>query len=244
MAADIWGPMVWDTLHFAAEEYDVAESTPLSESKVRVFALYLFLLGYVLPCRACRESYMGFVKELYDTGAMTRALREGKTQELMCALHDRVNLKLNKPLFVVDPRTNALDPKRVDVVRRRAVVWSFNDDNFLGLLFIVALNYNNNGVSDALKEEFYRRFFAIIPLFLRSIGRISLASQLQTACDAIRGLPALSEAALVDNLLDVYETLNPNGPSCADIIDRYALCRAGAGAPECAARRRRLSGHR
>lgn len=241
MTTDIWGPLVWDSLHFAAEQYDTGRP---SAGTARVLAAYLYLLGFVLPCRECRDSYTGFVRQLHETGAMARALRAGRTQELMCALHDRVNLKLGRPLFAVDPRTKLLNPARVDLVRRRAVVWSFNDDNFLGLLFIIALNYTANGVEEELKGEFYRQFFSVIPPLLRSIGRHSLAAAVAPACDAIGELAAVSEAAIVDKLLDVHEELNPDGPACADIIERYALCRAGAGAPECRARRRRLSGRR
>jgi len=59
MLTKIWGPHLWESLHSISFGYPL---TPTDDDKEH-YKTFLISLGYVLPCKYCRESYQKFIKE-------------------------------------------------------------------------------------------------------------------------------------------------------------------------------------
>ena len=59
MQTRVWGPAGWVFLHCIAQNYP-QEPTPEQKKDYQSF---FRLVGNVLPCRYCRESYQEFIKQ-------------------------------------------------------------------------------------------------------------------------------------------------------------------------------------
>lgn len=53
-----WGPPTWKSLHYISFGYP---NNPTKEDMIH-YRTYFTVIGYVLPCKSCRSSYMNFIK--------------------------------------------------------------------------------------------------------------------------------------------------------------------------------------
>ena len=90
MQTRVWGPAGWLFLHSIAQNYPWEPNTHQKEEYKQFFKL----VGSVLPCRYCRESYQKFLTEpgtLLDNSVM----KSRKTLVLwLYRIHNKVNKKL------------------------------------------------------------------------------------------------------------------------------------------------------
>jgi len=89
-----WGPCAWRTLEVLARAYD---RLPPAQQPFDALHSFLQLLGLVLPCSYCRNSYIGFI---YDprcrcTNIETVVQTQGALR-LVFNLHNRVSRKLHR----------------------------------------------------------------------------------------------------------------------------------------------------
>ncbi len=91
MQTRVWGPAGWLFIHSVAQNY------PWKPTKEQMTNYYQFfkLIGNVLPCRYCRESYQKFISEP-DTRLTMEVLRSRLSLVLwLYLLHNKVNNKLD-----------------------------------------------------------------------------------------------------------------------------------------------------
>lgn len=86
----IWGGPGWTFVHAITFGYPI---DPTTEQK-KHYKDYFILLGYVLPCRFCRESYQKFISE--GKTALTEAVLENRETltRWLYEVHEEVNHKL------------------------------------------------------------------------------------------------------------------------------------------------------
>jgi len=90
MQTRVWGPAGWLFLHCIAQNYPWE---PTIEQK-KYYLNFFKLVGNVLPCRYCRESYQQFIKE-QDTLLNNKVLESRKTLvNWLYLIHNKVNAKL------------------------------------------------------------------------------------------------------------------------------------------------------
>jgi hypothetical protein len=96
MQTRVWGPAGWIFLHSIAQNYPLSPS----EEQIKNYREFFRLVGHVLPCRYCRESYQQFINQP-DTELNEKAMlnRENFTKWLYL-IHNKINKKLgmNDPI--------------------------------------------------------------------------------------------------------------------------------------------------
>ena len=91
MQTRVWGPAGWLFLHSIAQNYPWK---PTEEQKVN-YLFFFKLVGNVLPCRYCRESYQGFIEDS-DTQLNINVMKSRVTLvRWLYLIHNKVNKKLN-----------------------------------------------------------------------------------------------------------------------------------------------------
>jgi hypothetical protein len=90
MQTRAWGPPGWMFLHCIAQNYP-QEPTPKQKKKYQEF---FKLVGDVLPCRYCRESYQQFIKEPSTTLSRTVMKNRTSLSRWLYDIHNKVNKKL------------------------------------------------------------------------------------------------------------------------------------------------------
>ena len=91
MQTRVWGPAGWLFLHSIAQNYPWK---PTEEQKVN-YIFFFKLVGNVLPCRYCRESYQGFIEDS-DTQLNINVMKSRVTLvRWLYLIHNKVNEKLN-----------------------------------------------------------------------------------------------------------------------------------------------------
>jgi hypothetical protein len=91
MQTRVWGPAGWLFLHCIAQNYPWE---PTIEQK-KYYLNFFKLVGNVLPCRYCRESYQQFIKES-DTMLNNKIVESRKTLVAwLYLIHNKVNAKLD-----------------------------------------------------------------------------------------------------------------------------------------------------
>lgn len=86
----IWGPPAWRTLHCITFGYPI---DPTKEDKVH-FKMFFKILGYVLPCKSCRLSYINFIKT-GDTKMTDDVFKNRKSLTYwLYKVHEAVNKKI------------------------------------------------------------------------------------------------------------------------------------------------------
>jgi len=97
MMTNVFGPPGWVFLHCVTfgypmdpKKFDVDNNLPSGTTEER-YRQFFEQIGYVFPCRYCRESYQEFIKEIpiqtESRAALTKWLYD---------IHERVNKKLGK----------------------------------------------------------------------------------------------------------------------------------------------------
>ena len=87
----IWGPHMWVALHSITFNYP---RNPTKDDKER-YQKFFELVGYVLPCQYCAQSYREFINS-GDTKLTNEILQNRKTlSEWLYKVHEAVNKKLD-----------------------------------------------------------------------------------------------------------------------------------------------------
>lgn len=219
MITAIWGPLCWRCLHGMAYQLDHAEY--ITERDVEIFCLFLIVLAWVLPCVYCRESYTKFVGQYLQPSAHGRKIdifmEQRQLQVLVWEIHNLVNTKLDKLQFPLS------------LMQKRAAIWdTFKAYDFFALLFIISLNYTNNGEPD--KETYYRRFFVLLPDLLQAVNEDTMASALEE--EAIHAIKNITQQKLVKKLYHAFQMWwsvdqpDKDLPTFCEIVKTYSLCKA------------------
>ena len=90
MQTRVWGPAGWIFLHCIAQNYPQQPTTEQREH----YRSFFRLVGAVLPCRYCRESYQEFINEpgtMLDDKVMANRLTFSKW---LYNIHNKINKKL------------------------------------------------------------------------------------------------------------------------------------------------------
>jgi hypothetical protein len=97
MMTKVWGPAGWLFLHCVTfgypqdpDQYDVDNGLPVGETR-RHYYNFFREVGFILPCKYCRDSYRDFAKEVPLANSIKN--RETLTKWLH-TIHNRVNNKL------------------------------------------------------------------------------------------------------------------------------------------------------
>jgi hypothetical protein len=84
----VWGPPLWFFLHIVSVNFPVR---PTVEQQMEYYTFFKSL-GYVLPCKHCREAYAEWTKSLTLSSFASRST----LSKWVYDLHNRVNYKLGK----------------------------------------------------------------------------------------------------------------------------------------------------
>lgn len=92
----VWGPPLWIGLHSITfgYPYKIDLNNPDHKNKKKIYYNFFKLLGYVLPCKYCRNSYQEYFDELDPYPFLDK--REDIVRWFYL-IHDKVNDKLNVP---------------------------------------------------------------------------------------------------------------------------------------------------
>jgi hypothetical protein len=91
MQTRVWGPMGWVFLHCIAQNYPWEPD----QQKKTEYLQFFKLVGSVLPCRYCRESYQTFLQES-DTQLNESVMENRRTLTTwLFKIHNKVNKKLS-----------------------------------------------------------------------------------------------------------------------------------------------------
>lgn len=96
MMTKVWGPAGWVFLHASVMGYPVKidEDDRKDRKRKRKTKEFFESIGYIFPCKYCRESYQQFIKELpIDDFLSTRK----KLARWLYRIHNKVNKKLGVP---------------------------------------------------------------------------------------------------------------------------------------------------
>ena len=135
MSTFIWGPLFWDLMADMAIRMDQTSS-----NNSKNYNGIWYTLKNILPCKYCRQSYRKFIREDPPARPYTK---------WVCALQNKVNIKLEKPLFEWEK-----------FQRRCHVYGSFSSPTtWWDIHFILALNYDPDQ-----KRAAYSQWFQLVPL--------------------------------------------------------------------------------
>lgn len=97
MLTKVWGPVLWIGLHCITfgYPYKINKENPEHRHKMAVYYDFFKLLGDVLPCKYCRESYKQYFDELDLRNYLSSRERIVRWFYL---IHEKVNDKLKVPL--------------------------------------------------------------------------------------------------------------------------------------------------
>ena len=113
----VWGPIFWMTIHITALGY--SEKPTYAEK--RAAKEFFEGLQFLLPCAVCREHY----REHLTAKPVTPFLDNRRDLfSWTVALHNAVNVKLNKPIFT---ETEALFYIKRLGARGKNPLWSYQD---------------------------------------------------------------------------------------------------------------------
>lgn len=201
-----WGRAAWTFLHGMTLDPTARRGEKEAQKKI------LELLKCVLPCPSCRESYTAFCNQ-------SLSLCEPKhIGEYACQVHDRVNLKLDKPACE--------HPPEYWIAQQRHYFqqhgWHSYLEDMWYFLFVIAANYPTRFCLDTRISRKYREFFTTLPAALahRPWGREMAEHMIKYPLDdaALSG-----RLALMQWLYSMY-TAAANGKYMVlqpwDVIDR------------------------
>lgn len=96
MMTKVWGPTGWLFLHCVTfgYPYTINPMNPDHAYKKQHYKTFFQMIGHVLPCKYCRESYIEFIKEIPIDGYLNS--REDLCKWLYI-IHNKVNYKLGYP---------------------------------------------------------------------------------------------------------------------------------------------------
>lgn len=92
----VWGPPVWDALHFIAAGYPVHPT----EADARAYGDFVRLFASVLPCAPCRQHFAEHLREVPADAPLASGRVEFFAWSV--AFHNAVNAALGKPALSLD----------------------------------------------------------------------------------------------------------------------------------------------
>ena len=112
MNTQFWGPPAWIYLHTLTFNYPIKLKKTKRDKEIKKYYKHLFTnLRYTLPCKYCRRSYVGFLKELPLESHLNT--RKGLTRWFY-DMHNKVNEKLrNQEQELFEKELKKLKKKKV-----------------------------------------------------------------------------------------------------------------------------------
>jgi hypothetical protein len=168
MNTKIWGPPLWRLVHSLAY---VCSSPNLRLKRAQCVAVSDFMtsLRHVLPCRFCRDSYTGFMKDLQARSGGTplhKAVHGRAMARWAYDLHECVNTKLDGQLLGPGNRGKVIS---FDCIMKRHALHpvTVSVDDILDVLFVFALNLCNASLITPEKADAFRVFMCRLPLMVQ-----------------------------------------------------------------------------
>lgn len=93
MDPKLWGPMCWNMMFDMAEIMDVHPGDP---GLWRLGEEWFFLLGFIMPCKHCRESYQLLQMKTLPSPLVLAKISPVPWTEWVFTLKNFINLKLRK----------------------------------------------------------------------------------------------------------------------------------------------------
>ena len=96
MQTSVWGPTAWIFLHCITMgyPYKIEKSNRDHKNRKKSTKRFFKLLGEVMPCKYCRDSYKKFFKETFDDNVLSS---RKKLAKWFFNLHNKVNTKIGVP---------------------------------------------------------------------------------------------------------------------------------------------------
>jgi len=91
----IWGPALWQLLHFSAERIGTLSLHRLPQEESRIWLGLLGSFRYSLPCPLCKKHYSS-----YFSSANLASFTKENIRKWLFDLHERVNAHTNKPYTI------------------------------------------------------------------------------------------------------------------------------------------------
>jgi hypothetical protein len=86
----VWGPPTWKSLHYISFGYPL---NPAEEDMIH-YKMFFKMIGYVLPCKSCRDSYRDFI-ETGSTKMTDDVFRDRRSLTYwLYSIHEAVNKKI------------------------------------------------------------------------------------------------------------------------------------------------------
>jgi len=117
MGSDVWGPPLWQTMHFVALAYDEKTKADINtESDRDAYRVFFGSLKRVIPCETCARHYVQVLGETPIDTALAR--EDGGLFEWTVIVHNAVNTRLQKPKWTVEAArkhyADLIDGKKID----------------------------------------------------------------------------------------------------------------------------------
>lgn len=151
MDTRFWGPYGWEFLHSIPLKYDSK-----NEANKKIYFSFFKLLGEMLPCKYCRQSYKKYFKELDIRKYLSSKERLFRwTYEL----HNKVNDKLRFQGFLTDenPELNEVRERFDYISEHNRIKKTVAGIEFI---YIIAFHHKNSNISN--KDKKYKRFFKLL----------------------------------------------------------------------------------
>ena len=157
MATAVWGPLFWSFITDVSSVFDYYWKSWEQKTKIKQMRFW-DIIGHILPCHFCRESYAVFHKNPVPSYPFV---------SWVWNLHNLVNKKLEKPLH------------DISTFKRKVQTWSsFSNANTLqDIHFMLALNY-----SKKTKKKSYQDWFEWLSDFLPFLIRHKLNNSTHVQC--------------------------------------------------------------
>jgi hypothetical protein len=107
MQVSEWGSHLWIPLHCITFNAPII----LNSNDKKIYIEYFKILGYLLPCNLCKDSYAYFYKKLKPKYFFND--QQGLTYWLYC-IHNLVNAKLNKKSITFKELVMTYEKKRAN----------------------------------------------------------------------------------------------------------------------------------
>jgi hypothetical protein len=178
-----FGSAIWNVLHKIPRTYPNEILSVEDGSNAIRFVVFM---GYILPCKYCRDSATVFIQELDIIDRMTltfpdgkKSVTKGKFSETVWILNNRVNYKLQKKMFGVNWCDAALVPRPG---------WK---KSFWVVMFTICWNYPEDPDEDSI-SKYYTFFGELLPKVIKytDVGR--------DYAKVLEKLPVTKDNVLVD----------------------------------------------
>lgn len=95
MITKIWGPSLWISLHTITFGYPIKPTLHHKET----YKIFFILIGDILPCKYCRESYKEFISSGHTKISDETFANRNNLTRWLYDIHNKVNAKLSVNYF-------------------------------------------------------------------------------------------------------------------------------------------------